>query len=215
MNNPGYQKLGQWSAAADAIAASRHILDQLAAVETADRLHIRAQTWNTQAQLDFAQGRPDQAFANWRQTTQLYRDLDYAVGITGSLINQARALEMSGRYRRACQTLLEAIDLDPPTCDFGDLGIAAASDSGLYPATEPRSENFGIAQSRQCAAANGTFASGKTAVSSKCGAGKRTRYSSSPEFLVAQFGDGLKQICLNMPPSATSKLNESLTAKPP
>ncbi|MDJ0705478.1 MAG: CHAT domain-containing protein [Leptolyngbyaceae cyanobacterium MO_188.B28] len=116
-----YQKLGQWSAAADAIAASRTLLNQLPEAETPNRLHILAQTLNTQAQLDFAQGNPEAAFTTWRQTTQIYRDLGYSTGITGSLINQARALEVSGHYRRACQTLLEAANLDQPSCDFRDL----------------------------------------------------------------------------------------------
>ncbi|NET32691.1 MAG: CHAT domain-containing protein [Cyanothece sp. SIO1E1] len=113
-----YHKLGEWSAATEAIATSLQILQTQPEPETAEQLHILAQTLNTQAQLDFALGRIDYALAHWQQTTQIYRDLEYSTGITGSLINQARALEASGYYRRACQTLLEAIDLDNQTCDF-------------------------------------------------------------------------------------------------
>ena len=115
-----YQKLGQWSAAMAAIANSQRLLTPLSGAAAPDRLHVLAQTLNTQAQLDFAQGNPEAAFTTWRQTTQIYRDLGYSTGVTGSLINQAKALEVSGHYRRACQTLLEAADVDDTTCEFKD-----------------------------------------------------------------------------------------------
>ena len=107
-----HQKQGDRTAAAAALDTSLQLLESLP-----EAVAIRAQVLNTQGQLALDQGRADVAFAHWQQTAQIYRDLEYPPGITGSLLNQASALEMSGHYRRACQTILTAIDLDGADCD--------------------------------------------------------------------------------------------------
>ncbi len=111
-----YQKTGQWEAGERAIANSFASLDRLPQIS--ERARLMAQTLNAQGQLAFAQGHTETALQIWQQTTQIYQDLGHQPGITGSLINQARALETIGHYRRACQRLLNAIDLTEPSCDF-------------------------------------------------------------------------------------------------
>ncbi|MBE9068375.1 CHAT domain-containing protein [Leptolyngbya cf. ectocarpi LEGE 11479] len=110
-----YQKTGQWEEGEGAIANSLASLDRLP--HTSERARLMAQTLNAQGQLAFAQGRAETAFQTWQQTTEIYQELGHQPGITGSLINQAQALETIGHYRRACQTLLEAIDLTEQSCN--------------------------------------------------------------------------------------------------
>ncbi|MEO0739465.1 MAG: CHAT domain-containing protein, partial [Cyanobacteria bacterium J06649_12] len=107
-----HQKQGDGAAAAAALDSSWQLLESLP-----QSVAIRAQVLNTQGQLALDQGRANVAFAHWQQTAQIYRDLEYPPGITGSLLNQASALEMSGHYRRACQTILTAIGMDGVDCD--------------------------------------------------------------------------------------------------
>lgn len=111
-----YQKTGQWEAGEGAISNSVASLDRLP--HTNERARLMAQTLNAQGQLAFGQGRVETAFQTWQRTTQIYQELGYQPGIIGSLINQAQALETIGHYRRACQTLLEAIDLTEQSCDI-------------------------------------------------------------------------------------------------
>lgn len=118
-----YGKVGDWDAGESAIANTLQYLENLP--ENSDslpesprhRAHLLAQTLNAQGQLSFAQGRPESALASWQAATDIYQTLNYATGITGTLINQSRAFETLGHYRRACQTLLIAIDLADQSCD--------------------------------------------------------------------------------------------------
>ncbi len=108
-----YQRLGQLSEAEDAIANSLTLLQSLEAPPS----HLYAQTLNTQGRLKLTLGQPKKALTSWEQATELYQKLNDATGVTGSLINQAQALEVLGLYRRACKTLLQASQL-PPDCDL-------------------------------------------------------------------------------------------------
>jgi CHAT domain-containing protein len=113
-----YQKVGHWEEAQTSINTALQRLEEMSSeTPSAERSHVMAQALNAQGQLELAQGNVDQSVLTWQRVTQIYRDLNYETGVTGSLINQARALEINGYYRRACQVLLEAIDLDEQTCD--------------------------------------------------------------------------------------------------
>ncbi|MEM7793368.1 MAG: CHAT domain-containing protein [Cyanobacteria bacterium P01_C01_bin.118] len=104
-----YQKQGDGAAADRALENS---LQLLGSMPEAERGAIQAQVLNTQGQLALDQGQAEAAFTYWQQTNQIYRSLDYPAGITGSLLNQASALEMMGHHRRACETIFTAIGLD-------------------------------------------------------------------------------------------------------
>ena len=110
------QKLGQRSTAEKAIATSLELLDRLSS-NTAEFQLVLAQTLNAKGAISLASGKYEAALDNWQQATQIYRDLDDETGITGSLINQARAWEKLGFYRRTCLTLLQAANSDR-NCDF-------------------------------------------------------------------------------------------------
>lgn len=135
-----YQKQRDGAAAAAALDTSLQLLESLP-----EAAAIRAQVLNTQGQLALDQGRADVAFAHWQQTAQIYRDLEYPPGITGSLLNQASALEMSGHYRRACQTILTAIGMGGGDCDVWSAvsmdRVLAAFEHQLEPDLQPLAMN--------------------------------------------------------------------------
>lgn len=61
-----------------------------------------------QGEQQLQQGQPNAALATWQQAEQRYRQIQDDIGIWGSQINQARALQALGFYRRS-QTLLEQV----------------------------------------------------------------------------------------------------------
>jgi CHAT domain-containing protein len=112
------QQLGQWQAAEQAIAQSLRLLNP---PSPADRAHpepgrslLLAQALNAQGRLALSRGQPETAFTLWQQTAALYQQMEDAIGVLGSLLNQAQALERMGQYRQACQTLLKANGLEQP-----------------------------------------------------------------------------------------------------
>ena len=111
-----HSKIGQWEEGERAIDKALQHLENLS--ESNDHSHLLAQTLNAQGQLAFAQGRTEAALASWQATTEIYQALNYASGITGSLINQSQALETIGHYRQACQLILNAIDLPEQRCEL-------------------------------------------------------------------------------------------------
>jgi CHAT domain-containing protein len=111
-----YQKLEQWAEAQGAIATSIEILDR-SKLETQDSKLLLAQALNTRGSLELAIGQPEVALETWQLATKTYEQLGDRVGITGSLINQAQAMEALGLYRRTCKTLLIALNSDN-SCDL-------------------------------------------------------------------------------------------------
>lgn len=112
-----YQKVGRWEEAQTAIDTALQRLEQRSPTPSSQQSHLLSQALNLQGQLELARGNVEQSMLIWQRVTQIYQDLNYTTGVTGSLINQARALEINGYYRRACQVLLKAIDLDDQSCD--------------------------------------------------------------------------------------------------
>jgi CHAT domain-containing protein len=67
-----------------------------------------AQSWNETGRRQFEQGQPELALLSWQKAEKQYRDRKDQPGILGSQLNQAKALEALGFYRRA-QKLLEQL----------------------------------------------------------------------------------------------------------
>ncbi|MBD2040844.1 CHAT domain-containing protein [Microcoleus sp. FACHB-672] len=102
-----YQELGQWEPAQTAITQSLNLLNgnkQRAKGHT----QVLAQALNTQGSLLLATGQTEAALESWKQAEKAYTEIGDRVGILGSQINQAQALQTLGLYRRA-QTTLERI----------------------------------------------------------------------------------------------------------
>lgn len=117
-----YQRLEQWPDAQTAIQTSLSLLDTTQNRENSqERTQIYAQVLNTHGRLELALGQAETALKTWQLATKFYEQVGDKTGVTGSLINQAQAMEVLGLYRRTCQTLLNALKLDN-TCDLSDNG---------------------------------------------------------------------------------------------
>ncbi|MEO1592677.1 MAG: CHAT domain-containing protein [Cyanobacteria bacterium J06632_22] len=95
-----YQALAQWPAAAQAIEQSLTLLNQQPPLP-----QLHAQALNTQANLQLSLGQTEQALSTWEQAESYYTQANDTLGILGSQINQAEALQDLGYYRRARQRL--------------------------------------------------------------------------------------------------------------
>jgi len=97
-----YQELGNWQQAHQALQQSRQFLGN-----NGDVL-LLAQTLNSEAALELAEGKVEEALIHWQQAEQFYREARNDVGIWGSQINQAQAWQVLGHYKRA-KSLLETV----------------------------------------------------------------------------------------------------------
>ena len=103
-----YQKLGEWRQAEWAIARSLEWLDSQPSLDQIG-IAVLAQVLNTRGGMQLAMGQPEAAFATWRRAAETYAQSGDTVGLIGSQINQAQALQTTGFYRRA-QSLLRQVD---------------------------------------------------------------------------------------------------------
>lgn len=92
-----YQKLGDWQSANNAIEKSLALLNS-----TSDKNEqVQAQVLNAQGRLLLATGKAESALETWQQSTVLYAKVGDEIGVLGSQINQAEAMQALGLYRRA------------------------------------------------------------------------------------------------------------------
>ncbi|MDJ0593294.1 MAG: CHAT domain-containing protein [Pleurocapsa sp. MO_226.B13] len=94
-----YQELGELQQAEKAIASSLSLLETLTPKEQNNR--VRAQVLNRQGRLLLARGKTEQALENFEKTELLYQQAEDKIGVIGSQINQAQALQNLGFYRRS------------------------------------------------------------------------------------------------------------------
>jgi CHAT domain-containing protein len=99
-----FEQLGQWTEATKAITQSLQLLANNKQ-QTSDSQLILAQALNTQGNLQLTQGEESDALATWQRAEAAYQKADDEVGIVGSRINQARALQALGLYKRAAGIL--------------------------------------------------------------------------------------------------------------
>ncbi|MGG6269776.1 CHAT domain-containing protein [Leptolyngbya sp. AN03gr2] len=69
----------------------------------------QAQNLNNQGKQQLEQGKPDRALQLWQQSEALYQQSGDTIGVFGTRLNQAKALQALGLYRRS-QELLIAIE---------------------------------------------------------------------------------------------------------
>ncbi len=96
-----FQQLGRWQEAQTAIDASLKLL----AGGGGEQNDLLAQALDIQGALQLATGQPEKALETWQQATDRYTQRHNLSGIVRSQINQARALQVSGFYRRALELL--------------------------------------------------------------------------------------------------------------
>ncbi|MDF5718356.1 MAG: CHAT domain-containing protein, partial [Rhizonema sp. NSF051] len=76
---------------------------------TSNAKHVLALVLNTQGNLQLAQGQAENALQSWQKAAKMYAEIGDTAGSTGSLINQATALQSLGFYRRTIQ-LFEQVE---------------------------------------------------------------------------------------------------------
>jgi len=103
-----FEQLGQWTEATEAITQSLRLLANNKQ-QTSEHQLILAQVLNTQGNLQLTQGQESDALETWQQAEAAYQKAGDEVGILGSQINQARALQALGLYRRAT-IILEQVE---------------------------------------------------------------------------------------------------------
>lgn len=99
-----YQDLNQWADAQQAIEQSLRLL-RAPDIEAEDIIFAHA--LNTQANLALRSGQPETALETWKQAENFYKASSDTLGVIGSQINQAQALQSLGFYRRSNQQLLD------------------------------------------------------------------------------------------------------------
>ena len=103
----GYQSLGEYSKASEAIASAQGAIARVSQGNRGDRETVRAQILNAQGRLEFFQGNAEAALSTWQEATAAYRQAQDPTGEILSQINQARAMQGLGLYRRATNLLTQ------------------------------------------------------------------------------------------------------------
>ncbi|MEB3121866.1 MAG: CHAT domain-containing protein [Snowella sp.] len=106
-----YQQQGDWQKAEKAIASSLELVDN-----DAKGKNVLAESLNTLGTLQLAKGQTEEALKSWQKATLLFQQLKDTEGEFRGKINQGRALRALGFYPRACQQMLNALNLPGLTC---------------------------------------------------------------------------------------------------
>ncbi|MFM6455087.1 MAG: tetratricopeptide repeat protein, partial [Planktothrix sp.] len=105
------QKLGQLETAYSYITESLNLLTY---PEFPLSPKILAQSLEIKGQLELEMGSSEQALRSWKQTANIYEDIDDPIGKIRTQINSAQALQTLGMYRQAKSTL-EQVEHDLQT----------------------------------------------------------------------------------------------------
>ena len=104
------QKLGNWDMAQENINSGLNLL--VNEPTSLPKNRVLAQIWTNKGHLELATGRTATALTTWEDAEKLYRQSHDRLGVKGSLINQAQAMENLGFHRRSCDRVLQAFDLN-------------------------------------------------------------------------------------------------------
>ncbi len=125
------QQRGKWDEAKTAIAQSLNLLQTLP--KTPAQQPIFASTLDIQGQLQLAVGQRSNALETWQQAAAIHKESGSPEGVLGSKINQAQALQDLGLYPRACQTLLDALELKAQKCEISKTELQTLKASPSLP----------------------------------------------------------------------------------
>jgi CHAT domain-containing protein len=100
------EALAEWQQATIAIEQAIDLLNSLEST-LLGRTQLLAQALNIQGNLQLNQGQESEALETWQQAEAAYTAADNPVGIVGSQLNQARAMQALGLYRRALDLLMQ------------------------------------------------------------------------------------------------------------
>lgn len=103
-----HQALGEWDKARDSLDRSLALLQGTSPLDRRGSI-VLAQTFNTQGSLYLTVGDAAAALEAWERAEETYRQANDTLGVLGSQIDRAQALQVLGLYQRA-KTLLEGVD---------------------------------------------------------------------------------------------------------
>lgn len=116
-------------------------------------VNIYAQALNTQGRLELAMGNSEAARASWENAAEIYQQAEDQVGVLGSQLNQAQALQSLGLYRRSQKLLEQTADKIQSQSDshlkmsgLRSLGMALQITGNLDLAQEKLAESLAISQ---------------------------------------------------------------------
>ncbi|NER21755.1 MAG: CHAT domain-containing protein [Symploca sp. SIO1C2] len=147
-----YLNLGEWE------QAQRTISQSLSLLPISDNLpeegaEILAEGLNTQGNIQLALGQTARALDTWKQAAIAYESVGDITGRLGSQINQARALQSLGNYRRSQKLLEQALaqlQSQPNTgikaTGLGMLGVALQAVGDLTQSRELLEQSLAITQ---------------------------------------------------------------------
>jgi CHAT domain-containing protein len=115
------QQLGQWEASNQAIAQSLNLLKN--SPQTPDQQRIFAATLEIQGQGQLATGATEASVKTWQQAIELNQQMSNPVGVMQSQINQSQAWQDLGQYPRACQVLLDALEIPNDHCQISEIQL--------------------------------------------------------------------------------------------
>ena len=127
-----YQQLGQWQLAGSAITNSLNLLPTASSTLDSESAQILTQTLDIKGRLELKQGQARAALNTWRQTTDLYRQLEDETGIVRSQVNQAQAMSDLGMYFQAEKILTKTVRLLQDQPDSSLKATALRSLGGVY-----------------------------------------------------------------------------------
>ena len=117
-----YQQLGEWEEAEKAIAKSLDLLGfkhdsqapqtWLIPNVSIDKLKRLAPALEIYGRFWYGKGNPEYALSSWQLAADIYQKKLNARQIIGNQINQGQAMQDLGLYPRACNTLLEALEIN-------------------------------------------------------------------------------------------------------
>lgn len=108
-----YQQLGRWPEAEHVIVQALELLQP----SESEHRSLLAQVLDIQGRLQFSQGQAEMALKTWQQSEAIYQAANQLDGLLQNRINQARALQTLGFYRRACNSLLQILSGQNYTCE--------------------------------------------------------------------------------------------------
>ena len=147
-----HQALGQWEEAQNTITESLSLINTPPS-DTPRLSLIHGQSLNTQGSLYLNLGEAETAIETWKQAETYYKQGDDQIGVLGTQINRAQALQNLGLYRRSLEELTQVkqqLDNQPDSIlklrGLQSLGVALQSVGNLEQAQTVLEEALNLAQ---------------------------------------------------------------------
>ncbi len=159
-----YQHLGQWEKAQGVLGESLKLLDnQKGTADTQAYLEVFAKVLNTQGRLQWAKGQSSEALETWKRAAATYEKVGNQMGVIGSFINQAEALQALGLSSQAEaqllqveQILIQQSDPDLKATGLQNLGKALRRVGNLKKSQEVLEKSWQVAKEFQLSKALGS-----------------------------------------------------------